>query len=167
LSLPEWSTVGDLVEVQRVARGTLWEDYQSPMYARREIRVNRMVNLASLSRSQKKRMLEVPESGRCEITIDTINHVLDRRYAHRQEADHLRFWPLLPLTGSAPIEAWEQDTSEEDRGPTYVLLSAADDRADPSERWLNSVVCPTATADRAPLKTSLLQCWPRPFSFPL
>jgi hypothetical protein len=123
LNLPPWNEVGDLVEFPRVARGSLWDDYKSPMFNDLRIRRARMANLVGLTRQRKERTFETPGSiGSLNLTLETVNHVLDSRYAHRQDADHLRFWPLIAATAARPVEAWECENAEESQDTAIALL---------------------------------------------
>lgn len=124
LGLPDWLDIGDFVELPIVHRAFLWEDYTR--FRTPQDRRDRMRGLVGLNRGRNRRELQtvVPGIPQVHVAIDTINHILDPRFTHRQDVDHLRYWPAVKLTVHNPLEAWLLDISPEYQKTTYLFANA-------------------------------------------
>ena len=100
------------------------------------MRVGRMGNLMKFGRAGK-RVLDAPfpvnptnSKIAPYVDVETINHFLDPKYDHRNNdstrgANHMRYWPLIEITGEKPLEVWEvpdSDPHNSGRGPALLFL---------------------------------------------
>jgi hypothetical protein len=134
LGLLPWDDVVESCGASRILKSTLWTDYEA--IRDRTMRVGRMRNLMKFSRAGK-RVLESPflvNPADAKVVpyvdIETINHFLDPKYNHRNDdstrgTNHMRYWPLIEITGERPLEVWEvpdTDRHNSGRGPALLFL---------------------------------------------
>ncbi len=98
----------------------LFEDYSAGPNAKREELVRHHLGL---NRGRERRLLAAPHpfSG-VHVSTETVRHLLDDFYRHRQAASHLRYLPLVRKTVDDPFEVWSSAKAIYDRGSTLLFL---------------------------------------------
>ncbi|MBV8367834.1 MAG: hypothetical protein JO036_02705 [Candidatus Eremiobacteraeota bacterium] len=120
LYLPAWESIIERRGIDRVQRTTLFEEYSAVSKQKREELVRHHLHL---NRGRDVRYLRAPSPfDKVHVNIETVKHLLDEFYHHRQAAGHLRYLPLVARTVEDPFEVWESGKAIYHRGPTWLFL---------------------------------------------
>jgi phage-Barnase-EndoU-ColicinE5/D-RelE like nuclease2 len=120
LFLPAWDAIIERRGLDHVSRKTLFEEYAA---VSKEKRADLVRHYLGLNRGKETKPLAAPDPfGRIHVDRETVKHLLDDFYRHRQAASHLRYLPLVPRTVGDPFEVWASAKAIYHRGTTLLFL---------------------------------------------